>query len=262
MWTHFYLFHIQYLGFRFHGWQKQPGVKTLESMLRKTTSFILGHDDFRILGSSRTDARVSANHAAFELFLKAPLGMNERMEAFNLNLPNDIRVLGIEPVDASFNIIQSPRTKEYLYLFSFGDTCHPFCAPILSSFPDQLNIEIMKEGAKLFEGTHNFRNYCTKPGPGTLFQREIHASRIENNTAFFASFFPEKSFLYRIRSRGFLRNQIRLMMGQLLCLGRGEIQLEDIRKSLMGDVSQPFKTIAPASGLMLNRIDFDHSVLK
>lgn len=257
MWTHFYLFHIQYLGFRFHGWQKQPGVKTIESMLRKTATFVLGHGDFRILGSSRTDARVSANHAAFELFLKEPVDTRGLMDSFNLNLPNDIIVLAIEPVHASFAIIQAPRSKEYLYLFAFGETCHPFCAPILSSFPDPLDIEYMGQGARLFEGAHNFRQYCTKPGPGTQFEREINVSRIEENNEYTASFFPEKSYLFRIQSRGFLRNQIRLIMGQLLRLGRCEINLNDIRMSLTGVDPRPFRTIAPASGLILNRIDFD-----
>lgn len=257
MWSHYYLFHIQYLGFRYHGWQKQPKVKTIESMLRKTAFFILGHSDFRILGSSRTDARVSANHAAFELFLKEPVDEKQVIRDFNLNLPNDIRVLSIEPVDASFTIIKAPRAKEYLYLFAFGDTCHPFCAPVMSFFKESLDIEIMKKGAKLFEGTHDFRRYCTKPGPKTQLSREIQISRIEENNVFTASFFPDKSYLYRIRSRGFLRNQIRLIMGQLLKLGRCEVTLDEITRSLSGKDFGPFREIAPASGLILNRIDFD-----
>ena len=61
----YYLVHIQYLGFRFHGWQRQPGVKTVESMVVKTLAFILGHEDFKILGAGRTDAMVSAGDAAF-----------------------------------------------------------------------------------------------------------------------------------------------------------------------------------------------------
>ncbi len=82
-----YLIHIQYLGFRFHGWQKQPGVKTLESMITKTIGFVLGHSGFKILGTSRTDAMVSANHSACELFIDDGLDPDAFLKALNGNLP-------------------------------------------------------------------------------------------------------------------------------------------------------------------------------
>ncbi len=45
-------------------------------------------------------------------------------------------------------------------------------------------------------------------------------------------------------------------MGQLLCLGRGDISLDDINESLIGKNTSPLREIAPASGLILNRIEF------
>ncbi|MCF6247697.1 MAG: tRNA pseudouridine(38-40) synthase TruA [Desulfobacula sp.] len=258
--TYFYLIHIQYLGFRYHGWLKQPGLKTIESMLEKTTQYCLGHFEFKILGTSRTDAKVSASHSAFELFVSEPLDLEQLQHDFNTNLPNDIRVINVEEVDKDFNIIQTPKTKEYLYLFSYGEKFHPFCASLLCSFPENLNIERMKKGALLFQGTHNFRQYCTKPKPNTVFHRRIETSIIKENTQITASFFPDKSYCYQVISKGFLRNQVRLMMGQLLRLGQGKINLDDMRISLRGDSSQPLKTIAPASGLILNKIQFDTNV--
>ena len=77
MGKYYYLIHIQYLGFRYHGWLKQPGLKTIESMIEKTIRFVLDHTNFKILGSSRTDAKVSANHSAFELFVSDPLDIDQ-----------------------------------------------------------------------------------------------------------------------------------------------------------------------------------------
>lgn len=256
MLTNFYLIHIQYQGFRYHGWLKQPGVKTVEGMVEKTIEFVLGHREFKILGASRTDAMVSASHSAFELFTNSSLDTGSFLEAFNRNLPNDIRALKLEKVDKEFNIIQSPRIKEYHYLFAFGEKHHPFCAPFMGLFHEELDIEQMEQGALLFQGTHDFRQYCTRPGPGTRFQRRIIESRIEPNTLFTASFFPAKTYLYRVSSRGFMRNQVRLMMGQLLGLGRGELDLETIKRSLKGEDLCPLRGIAPPSGLSLNKIDF------
>ncbi len=257
MQKYYYLIHIQYLGFRYHGWLKQPELRTVESMIEKTLKFILGHTQFRILGASRTDAKVSANHSAFELFVNEPLHPDQLLTDFNLNLPNDIKVLKIEKVDKKFSIINAPRTKEYIYLFSFGEKCHPFCAPLISSFQDHLDIELMKTGALLFEGKHNFIKYVTKPKPGTTFERKILVSKIKENTIYQANFFPAKSYAYFIRSKGFLRYQVRLIMGQLLSLGRGEISLNDIEDSLKGKNNQPLRHIAPSSGLILNKIEFD-----
>lgn len=254
---YYYLIHIQYLGFRYHGWLKQPELKTIEGMIEKTIQFILGHTEFKILGSSRTDSKVSANHSAVELFVFDPVDIDQLLKAFNLNLPNDIKVLKIEEKDRHFNIINAPRIKEYIYLFSFGEKCHPFCAPLMSSFQDDLDLDLMKQGAALFKGNHNFIKYCTKPKPGAKFERNVQVSKIKENTVFKANFFPPKSYAYHIHSKGFMRYQVRLIMGQLLSLGRGEIGLNDIKESLKGNDTQPLRHIAPPSGLILNKIEFD-----
>lgn len=253
---YYYLIHVQYLGFRYHGWLKQPKLKTIESMVEKTVGFILGHSDFKILGTSRTDAKVSANHSAFELFVHEPLAADQLLADFNQNLPNDIRVIKVETVDGNFSIINAPKTKEYLYLFAHGEKAHPFCAPLLFSVPDPLDIDLMKQGAQVFKGKHNFKRYCTRPKIGTLFEREILVSEIQENSIFKANFFPKKSYAYHIHSRGFMRYQVRLIMGQLFCLGRGKIGLDDIKESLKGERHEPLREIAPSSGLILNKIRF------
>jgi len=254
---YFYLIHIQYLGFRFHGWAKQPDVKTVHQFIDKTLPFVLGHKNFKTLGSSRTDAMVSANHAVFELFLKEPLDIDDFFKEFNSNLPLDIRAIKIEETDAEFNVIQSPKVKEYMYLFAFGEKCHPFTAPILSSFMHHLDIDLMKKGALLFQGKHNFRKYCTKPSDKVVFEREIDVSWLEENDIIQANFFPRKSWVCHIHGKGFMRNQIRLMMGQLIRLGKGEISLEDIKKSLIKPDDIPLDYIAPPSGLILNKVRFE-----
>jgi tRNA pseudouridine38-40 synthase len=229
-------------------------------MVDKTLCFILGQGEYKILGTSRTDSKVSALHSAFELFTKSSLDMASFFAQLNLNLPADIRALEIKAVDSTFNIIKTPKVKEYLYLFSFGEKGHPFSAPLMSSFQEHLDIELMKQGAPLFSGTHDFKQYCTKPGPGTQFQRTILLSEIEENTLFSASFFPKKSYVYRIQSKGFLRNQVRLIMGQLLSLGRGEISLKEIEVTLTGRDRRPLRHIAPSSGLILHKIEFGESI--
>lgn len=260
MWKNYYLIHIQYLGYRFHGWAKQPRVKTLHEMVDKTFRFIFDGKPFKTLGSSRTDAMVSADEMAFELFTQVPEDCEKLVALLNENFPPDLKALRAEEVDASFNIINSPRTKEYVYLFACGEKAHPFASPHLYTFKEQLDIEVMKEGAKLFEGRHNFRQYCSQPKENGQFEREVSYSRIQKNDVMTASFFPEETWAYHVHSKGFLRNQVRLMMGQLYELAKGSITLNDLRESLNGAPAPHFTYIAPASGLMLKKIHFktDH----
>ncbi len=227
-------------------------------MIDRTLKFILNKTKFKTLGAGRTDAMVSAQEAAFELFIEDPItNFDQFMAEFNLNLPQDIRALSIKEVDADFNIIQNSKIKEYLYLFSQGTKNHPFCAPLLTTILEPLDIEIMKQGAKLFQGKHNFKTYCYKPTSNGKYTRTIILSELVENDIITANFFPKDTYILRIKGKGFLRNQIRLMMGCLIKLGRGEVTLDYIKMSLEPDSTEVMDYIAPASGLILNKIEFE-----
>ncbi len=96
----YYLIKVQYLGYRLHGWQKQPNLKTVEGLITKTLRYVMPNAKYKVLGCREN--------------------LEEFLALFNLNLPQDIRVTDIEEVDANFNIIQHSKIKEYAYLFSFG----------------------------------------------------------------------------------------------------------------------------------------------
>ncbi|HSM62859.1 MAG TPA: hypothetical protein VK833_02860 [Gillisia sp.] len=210
------------------------------------------------MGSSRTDSMVSANESAFELFLEdEPLGdFPEFLKLLNKNLPPDIKALDMQEVDGKFNIIQDSKQKEYHYLFSFGEKNHPFCAPLMTNLQESLDVVLMKEGAKLYEGLHHFQNFCVRSSGNSLYEREVQYSEIKENLIYTANFFPEKSYVLVVKGSGFLRYQIRLMMGTLIQLGKGELSLEDIKESLKAEVDNQMTYIAPASGLILHKIEF------
>lgn len=254
----YYLVHIQYLGFRFHGWAKQPKLKTLHQMVDKTMFFMFGEGTTKTIGCSRTDSKVSASHYVFELFIDKPIAdFDQFIKEFDSNSPSDMRGLKIEETTADFNIIQSAKMKEYVYLFAFGEKAHPFAAPMVTTLPEVLDLELMKVGALLFEGEHNFVRYCTKPSPNTQFVRTIDFCQIEKNTIYSANFFPKDTYLLRIKSKGFMRYQVRLIMGQLFQLGKGLITLNDIETSLNGKDKSYFNEIAPQSSLILESITFE-----
>ena len=256
-WTHFYLIHIEFLGFRYHGWQKQPDRKSIHGQIDKTMIHILGHKDFRTLGCGRTDAKVSADDYGFELFVNDKLDTNELLFNLNKNLPTDIRAKSVKVVDASFNVIQNAKVKEYHYHFYSGNKFHPFNAPFIYDFGEKLDVEKMKEASKLYEGTHNFKNFVAKPSPDTIFEREILFSSIEECSKYSGSFSPKEVYVFKVSSKGFMRYQVRLMMGALVEIGRGTWSIKDLKEKLENIQGENVKNVAPSSGLVLHKVIFE-----
>ncbi|GAA5027877.1 tRNA pseudouridine synthase A [Marivirga lumbricoides] len=255
---HFYLVEIQYLGYRLHGWQFQHGLKTVQGFLELTVKFVLGEEQpFKIMGSGRTDAMVSASSSYFELFLENGIDENTFFADLNQNLPSDLKVLSWQAVDENFNILQNVSSKEYRYYFGYGEKQHPFSAPFMACIPENLDIILMQQGAKLYEGTHDFVHFCHKPKPEKDTVREIKISEIFDNKEFTASFFPKNSFVFRVVGKGFMRYQIRMMMGALFLLGKHEITLSDLENSLINKELTFEKHSAPASGLMVYQVNYD-----
>ena len=252
---YYYLIYFQYLGFRYHGWQKQPEVKTVQLMMEKSINYVLEHDRFKIMCASRTDSMVSANESSCEIFTREPIDITLLEAGLNKNLPSDIRILRIEETDSKFNIIKSAKQKEYVYLFAFGERSHPFAAPYMTFYVENLDLELMRQGAKLFVGEHDFTLFSKASTDKVNFVRSIDECEIIENTLFTANFFPKKSYLLRVTGSGFIRHQIRYMMGTLFKLGIHEISLAQIESALKGIGEKP-GYVAPASGLILNKLRF------
>jgi tRNA pseudouridine38-40 synthase len=255
-WTNFYLIRIEFLGFRYHGWQPQPGLKSVQGMMDKTFQFIFQHENFKTLGCGRTDAKVSADDYVLELFTYDSVDVELLLKDLNYSLPSDIRANSVTEIGPEFNIIQDPKIKEYHYSFSSEAKTHPYNAPFIKNFRDPLDISLMQAAAKLFEGTHNFKRYCSKPSANTIFEREILLSEIGLNDKLTSNFAPEKSFIYKVRSKGFMTYQVRLMMGALANVGQGLWSLEDLQESLTNPDGMQVKQIVPSSALCLHKVEF------
>ncbi|WP_288955796.1 tRNA pseudouridine(38-40) synthase TruA [uncultured Polaribacter sp.] len=252
-----YLIKIQFLGFRFSGWQKQTNVKTLHEMVDKTLSFVFEDVRWKTIGIGRTDAKVSANCYYVQLFVDEVIGENHFLKSFNRNTLSDIKAISVQIAETSFNLINASKIKEYHYYFSNSEKNHPFAAPLIVNVEENLDIELMKKGAKLFEGEHYFHKYCTKPSEQTVFKRTINTCEIVENNILTANFFPAKSYILKVKGKGFLRYQIRLMMATLFELGKRNFTIQYIEDSLKEDNDRGFmRNIAPASGLQLYDVEF------
>ena len=108
-----------------------------------------------------------------------------------------------------------------------------------------------RKGAKLI-GTNN-----QPPKPTTDTNGEIYQYEIVENDVYKANFFSAETFLLRVKGKGFKRHQIRLMMGALIDLGMGKINLDFLNETLDGSKKIKLEHIAQASGLILKSIELE-----
>ncbi|WP_321414216.1 hypothetical protein [uncultured Desulfobacter sp.] len=95
---------------------------------------------------------------------------------------------GAEKKSSTFNIIRSPKVKDYLYLFAFGCKSHPFCTAMIHTVPEDLDIELMKQDSRLFEGQHHFGADCAQRRSGSW---EAQTQTLLSPSFFLADQYPK-----------------------------------------------------------------------
>lgn len=245
-----FLIKFMYLGFRYHGIQKQTSLMSIQSQFEAILDSLVNGSKYKMRFSSRTDAKVSSLESYVLLMFENEISTGKLSVVF-ANLPADIKVLNIEVVDSDYSLQKNVLTKTYHYSFSFGGASnHPFLAPHVTHMRENLDIDLMIEGAKKFEGFHDFSNYAYRPKNTSLVNRSINSSEIELSSSQFY-YGSKEVFIFKVNSSGFLRGQIRLMMGALFRLGLHEITLIQLEESLHVKDDKFVKWLAPASGLLL-----------
>ncbi len=247
---YYYLIRLQFLGFRYHGWQVQPGVKTVQGMVEKTIKYVLGESvKFKLLGSSRTDAMVSANDFPVELFLEQKLS-ETFLDDFNINLPADITAKSIVPVSDQFNVIKDVRLKEYHYCLTYGSNKQALNAHLKAYINYELERQMICESAQIYVGEHNFNAFSYPYESGINKTRTIEGFEVAESE-------HSKELLFKVKGKGFMRHQVRLMIGALIEIGKGMKTKGQLIQSLnRGDDSVGINK-APASGLILHKVTFE-----
>jgi len=253
-----YLFYVQYLGLCYAGWQKQKGIKTVQGTIERGIRYVLGHEDFTLLGASRTDSGVSCEKGAFQVFLRRALEQDDFLEMVNANLPADIRLLSFQQVPKAFNIIRDIAWKEYHYHMAFGQKFHPFAASNLAFFSGTPDLTRMQQGALVLTGNHDFRRFCAIDKVTDNYRREVYLFEIISHPKAGTLYIPENALTFKVKGSGFLRYQVRIMAAALVELGMGRISLDQLKNALLDQQATPLVTHAPANGLLLRNLQFNN----
>ena len=241
-----YLVKFSYDGSNYCGFQIQPNKPTIQEQLEKALKKINNNIDTPIVATGRTDKGVHALTQYGHVDLSIDITEKNLKRALNSNLPDDIYVIETNIVDEDFHARYDVKSKEYKYYINIGEY-NPIEKDYAFQYNYNLDIDSMKKAIKYFEGTHDFRAFVTENKDKENCVRTITKTSIEQEN---------NKIIITFEGTGFLRYQVRNMVGILIRVGENKISPEDVEKILESkDRTKSGKT-APAEGLYLTKINY------
>jgi tRNA pseudouridine38-40 synthase len=237
---------ISYDGSDYHGWQTQPGRKTIQQTLTDAIQNLIG-SEVRVHAASRTDASVSALGQVALVQIDSPIPTENLAEAITHRLPQDIAVTEAAEVPLGFDLISAVKSKLYRYTIFTGRP-----RPVLKirhcwHLPTELDTTAMAQAAKKLVGKKDFKSFAAaadkrESSVRTIFHCEVTA---ENHRIY-----------VDVEGDAFLYNMVRNIVGTLVEVGTGRWPPEKMEEILEAKDRKAAGPIAPANALCLMWIKY------
>ncbi len=238
---------IHFDGTNYSGWQYQKeGIKTVQGELLRVLK-IIGKKKIVITGSSRTDAGVHSTGMTANFHLNFKIEPESLIKAMNSMLPEDIRVVKCELADRSFNARFGAKQKTYVYKIFMGDILSPFKYRYYAHIPYPLDTKLMRKALKYFKGEKDFSSF-TSDEPEKKKVRTIDEIKMNVN---------KDEIVFTIKGKSFLRYMVRNIVGTIIDIGRGKIDLKELPDIFEAKDRRMAGQTAPARGLCLKEVVYD-----
>jgi tRNA pseudouridine38-40 synthase len=239
---------LAYDGTDFHGWQRQPGVRTIQEVLEDALTQLTGTRP-ATNASGRTDAGVHALGQVVH-FLTVSRHSNETfVRALNALLPQDLRVLAAEEKPQAFHATLDARSKRYRYAIDNGAIADVFQLRYCWHVHRPLDAAAMARAGRFLLGRHDFHSFETEWPNRTSSVRTIFDLTVERSGSFVT---------IEVEADGFLYNMVRSIVGTLMLVGAGKRAEEWVADVLAGENRVLAGPTAPAKGLFLEKVDYGH----
>ena len=236
---------VSYDGSKFHGFQVQDKQRTVQGEIQKALEKI-NEEEVIIHASGRTDAKVHGRHQVFHFDTKKQLPVEQWKRAINHFMPNDIYILSTEYVSEDFHSRYSAQKKEYHYKLSMNEYS-PFETNYIYQYGRSLDLDLMREAAKIFIGEHNFASYCSYDQYGNTIRTLYKLDIVEENGI----------VTFKLVGNGFRRYMVRHIVGGLIQVGAKRVEKEKLKEMLdsCGEKKCLFK--AKPQGLYLYEVYYE-----
>ena len=235
-----------YDGSRYKGWQRLQGVdNTIQGKLEQTLSRILG-EPIEISGSGRTDAGAHALGQVANFHCHSQMPCQEILSQLRRYLPEDMGIYSVREAPERFHARLNAVRKTYRYRIWNSQQPCVFERKFVYILPDRLDLEAMKRAAAYFLGEHEYSAFNANKKMKKSTLRRIDAIEIRRNG-------EELELLFT--GNGFLYNMVRIMVGTLIEVGRGERDADSI-PALFGAKREEAGYLVPAQGLCLMEVEY------
>lgn len=240
---------LAYDGADFHGWQHQPGLRTVQDTLEKALRRTVRHQVV-LIGCSRTDSGVHAQGYVANLFTTSPATDRAIFRSVGARLPKDMTLLHLAEVPLTFHATKSAVTKLYRYRIHNRSErpCERLTQRFVYHFWQPLDIERMRRAVRAWIGTHDFSSFASAGNDRQSNVRTIRRIDVYREG-------PE--IRADIEGEGFLYKQVRNMMGTLVEIGRGHWDVSRAAEILAARNRAAAGSTAPARGLTLQWVRYD-----
>ena len=241
---------LSYDGSAYHGWQVQKNEISVAETLETALTKICGHP-VKTVGCGRTDAGVHALRYCANFRTDCRIPIDRFPLAVNSRLPGDVSVSDAVEAPEDFNAIGSCLKKEYIYRILNSAVPDPFLQKRACFYPQRLDLSLMQQAARAFEGTHDFKAVRSLGTETKTTVRTVYWCRAEKEGDLIT---------ISICADGFLYNMCRAMVGTMVYASYGKLLPEEIPQLLqIGDRRLTGPTMPP-QGLYLNRVWYEGEV--
>ncbi|MBT0812242.1 tRNA pseudouridine(38-40) synthase TruA [Litoribacter ruber] len=245
---HRYFLELAYKGTAYHGWQVQENAHTVQAELNKALSTLLRRD-VETMGSGRTDTGVHAMQQFVHFDHHEKLEPQNFLKRVNALLPSDIACYRLLPVKNEAHTRFDALWRSYEYHVTLRK--NPFSEEQAWYCFYKLDVDKMNRAAELLLSHTDFECFSKVKTSVNNFRCEIKTARWEQNS---------ESLIFHITANRFLRGMVRAIVGTLVKVGTGKMDMEGFRQVLLSQDRRIAGSSAPAHGLFLSRITYPEDI--
>jgi tRNA pseudouridine38-40 synthase len=245
---------VAYDGNEFHGWQQQPGLRTVQGILEQALRRVVRHQ-VDLVGSGRTDSGVHAAGHVSSFVTTCRLPPEKLRHAIGSRLPKDVSVIAARDVAPGFHATLNAASKLYRYRIHNvrGRPVEHQRQPYTYHYWEPLDVERMGAGARHFVGEMDFSAMANAgPARETMIRRVLRCD-IDRHL---------DEIRIDVEGTGFLYKQVRNMVGTLLNVGRGHWEPDRVAVVLSSRDRSAAGATAPARGLCLMWVRYPAELMR
>lgn len=237
---------VAYDGTNYHGYQKQPGLKTIEGILKDAIENTV-KSSVRLVSAGRTDGGVHAFGQVANFYSETTIDLGNLPRVINYHLPDDISVLRAEVVPMNFHSRFDAKEKTYRYLIYNGRYRNPIYHNRACFVRHPIDVQRMEKALQMLPGLRDYGAFMGKYAVVKDTIRRLDSIQVKQSG---------ELIIVEFRGKSFLKNMIRIIMGTAIEVGRHLRDPEDFGRALATKKRKYVGPTAPAAGLYLLEVKY------